>query len=275
MLPSFLLAFREGLEAALIIGIVLGVLHRLNRPESKPVVWRGVMLAVFLSLTVGISLKLLGMEFEGQAEEAFEGVTMLLAASVLTWMILWMQSQGGEIRRNLEAKTRQAARKRGQSALFLLAFLTVFREGIELALFLLAASLTSGLENTLIGGLLGLGSAILMGWMIFASTRQLNIRRFFQVTNVLLILFAAGLVGLGVHELNEAGWIPPIIEHVYDINPILDETTPLGQILRALFGYNGNPSLSEMLAYLGYFSILAFIFIRNQRNQMATEIQSA
>lgn len=275
MLPSFLLAFREGLEAALIIGIVLGVLQRLHRPELKPVVWRGAGLAVLLSLGVGLGLNLVGAKLEGKAEEVFEGVLMLLAAGVLTWMILWMQRQGSEIRRELENKTRQAALITGRGALFVLAFVAIFREGVELALFLLAASLTSGWGSTLIGGLLGLAGAIALGWILFASTRRLNVRRFFQVTSVLLILFAAGLVGLGVHELNEAGWIPPIIEHVYDINFILDETTPLGLILRALFGYNANPSLTEMLAYAGYFATLATIYLKNQRSQIAVEIQSA
>lgn len=275
MLPSFLLAFREGLEAALIIGIVLGVLHRLQRPELKPVVWRGAGLAVLLSLGVGLALKLVGAKFEGRAEEAFEGVLMLLAAGVLTWMILWMQRQGSEIRRELENKTRQAALKTGRGALFFLAFLAIFREGVELALFLLAASLTSGWGSTILGGLLGLAGAIALGWTLFASTRRLNVRRFFQVTSILLILFAAGLVGLGVHELNEAGWIPPIVEHVYDINFLLDETTPLGQILKALFGYNANPSLSEMLAYATYFTILAIIYLKNQRDQIVVETQSA
>lgn len=275
MLPSFLLAFREGLEAALIIGIVLGVLHRLHRHELKPIVWRGAGLAALLSLGVGFGLNLVGAKFEGQAEEAFEGVLMLLAAGVLTWMILWMQRQGNQIRREIENKTREAALKAGRGALFFLAFLAIFREGVELALFLLAASLTSGWANTIIGGFLGLGGAITLGWILFASTRRLDVRRFFQVTSILLILFAAGLVGLGVHELNEAGWIPPVIEHVYDVNFLLDETTPLGLILRALFGYNANPSLTELVAYAGYFIILTFIHLKNQRNQLAAEVQSA
>jgi high-affinity iron transporter len=267
MLPSYLLSLREGLEAALIIGIILGALHKLHRSDLKPVVWRGVGLAVTLSILAGLGLNLLGMEFEGVLEEAFEGIAMLLAAGILTWMILWMQRQGGEIRREIETKTRQASLQKGGQALFFLAFLAVFREGIELALFLMATRLATSPLATLVGAILGLVTAIALGLLVFSSTRRLNLRQFFIVTNVLLLLFAAGLVAHGVHELNEAGWIPSIIEPVWDVNHILHDKSPTGEIMKALFGYNGNPSLTEVLAYIGYFLILGTILIRNQRKQ--------
>ena len=144
------------------------------------------------------------MEFSGQFEEVFEGLAMLLAAAILTWMILWMQRRGSEIQRDLEVKTVHATLNRGSSALFILAFLTVFREGVELALFLMAARMASDPISVFIGAALGLSSAILLGWMLFATTRRLNLRQFFQTTNILLLFFAAGLVALGIHELNEA-----------------------------------------------------------------------
>ncbi len=268
MFPSFLLSLREGIEAALIIGIIIGALTKLQREELKPVVWWGVGIALVLSILFGLGLSLLGMEFSGQFEEVFEGVAMLLAAGVLTWMILWMQSRGGEIQRDLEAKTAHATLNRGNTALFFLAFLAVFREGIELALFLIATRLASDPISVLVGAVLGLGCAILLGWMIFASTRRLNLRNFFQVTNILLLFFAAGMVAYGIHELNEAAWIPPIIEHVWDINHIVSDQSEVGGILKALFGYNGNPSLTEVLAYLGYFAVLGTILLRNQRKQV-------
>lgn len=149
----------------------------------------------------------------------------------------------------------------------MLAFLAVGREGFELALFLVAAQISTSAVQTLIGAALGLLASAVLGWLLFASTYRLSLRRFFQVTNVLLILFAAGLVAHGVHEFNEAGIIPSIIEHVWDINTLLDEKSPFGLILTALFGYNGNPSLTEVIAYLGYFGVLAFnvrSFFQNQ-----------
>jgi high-affinity iron transporter len=267
MFPSFLLSLREGLEAALIIGIILGVLHKLHRNDLKPVVWRGVGLAVALSLLASLGLNLLGMEFEGVLEEVFEGIAMLLAAGILTWMILWMQRQGGEIRREIESKTRQASLQKGGQALFLLAFLAVFREGIELALFLMATRLATSPISTLVGAILGLIAAIALGLIVFSSTRRLNLRQFFLITNVLLLLFAAGLVAHGIHEFIEAGWVPAIIDPVWDINHILHDKSPVGEILKALFGYNGNPALTEAIAYFAYFAVLGTILIRIQRKQ--------
>jgi high-affinity iron transporter len=275
MFPSFLLSLREGLEAALIIGIILGALGKLRQEELKPVVWRGVGVAVALSIVVGMGLNFFGIKFGGQLEEAFEGIAMLLAAAILTWMILWMQRQGGKIQQDIEAKTTHAALKQGASALFILAFLAVFREGFELALFLMAARMASSPIETFVGAILGLGVAIALGWMVFSTTRQLNLRHFYQVTNVLLLFFAAGLVALGVHELNEAGWVPAIVENVWDINYILSDKSEVGQILKALFGYNGNPSLSEVIAYLGYFTILGTILLKSQRNQLKSGVMPA
>ncbi len=271
MLPSFLLSLREGIEAALIIGIVIGVLNKINHQELKPVVWRGVILAVALSFAFGIGLNAIGMEFTGQFEEVFEGLAMLLAAAILTWMILWMQRQGGQLQRDLEVKTVQATFKRGGSALLILAFLAVFREGIELALFLIAARMASDTVSVIIGAALGLGAAVTLGWLLFASTKRLNLKHFFQVTNILLLFFAAGLVAHGVHELIEASWIPAIIDPVWDINHILSDKSEISGILKALFGYNGNPALMEVLAYLSYFIVLGTILIRGQRNQIKAE----
>jgi high-affinity iron transporter len=252
LFAATLLAFREGLEAALIIGIVLGVLGRMERKDQNWIVWLGAGLAGLVSLIIGGGLHALGVAFEGRAEEIFEGIAMLLAAAVLTWMIFWMARQGRGIQSELEQDVRRAAIRGGAWALFALAFVAVFREGIELALFLTAAAFTASTGAILIGGLLGLVLAVIAGWLLFATTRRLDIRAFFRVTSVLLILFAAGLVAHGVHELNEAGWIPSIVEHVWDVNPLLDEGSELGQLLKALVGYNGNPSLTEVIAYAGY-----------------------
>ncbi len=258
MLPSFLLSLREGLEAALIIGILLGALRKVNRPDLKSAVWAGTAAALLVSLAAGGALAALGFSLEGQVEYVFEGITMLLAAALLTWMIFWMNRQGRFLRAEMEGKVRQAAASAAsRGALFGLAFLAVVREGIELALFLTAAAFALQGGAIWLGAVLGLGTAVLLGYLVFSSTRRLDLRRFFQVTGVLLLLFAAGLVAHGVHEFNEAGWIPAVIEHVWDINPYLNEKSAPGEILKALFGYNGNPSLTEVLAYLAYLGAAA------------------
>ena len=258
MFPSYLLSLREGIEAALIVGIVLGALRQMHRTDLSSAVWIGVISASALSVLAGVLLTVLGLSFEGQAEQIFEGITMLLAVSVLTWMIFWMSQQARNIKGELESGVHKAAFEGGKRGLFALAFLAVFREGIELALFLVASVFASDVQQTLIGAFLGLGTAVLLGWSLFATTVRLDLRRFFQVTGFLLILFAAGLVAYSVHEFNEAGLIPSVIEHVWDVNPILDENATLGSMLKALFGYNGNPSLTEVLAYFTYFVAISF-----------------
>ena len=268
MIASFLLALREGLEAALIVGLTIGVLTKMNRREQTPAVWAGVGVATAVSLIVALVLNRVGAAFEGRAEEIFEGVTMFLASAVLTWMIFWMARQGRQVQNELQADVKTALARGGRWGLFAIAFFAVVREGIETALFLTAAAMTSSAQQVLIGGLAGLAAAAILGWVLFATAVRLNLRRFFQVTSILLILFAAGLMAHGIHEFNEAGLIPGIIEHVWDMNHILDENSAVGITLKALFGYNGNPSLTEILGYIGYY-VAIFLGLRQAERRTA------
>jgi high-affinity iron transporter len=261
MLAGFLLALREGIEAALIVSMVLGMLKKMNRHDRAAVVWLGVAGAALLSVALAIVLNVIGAEFEGATEQVFEAGTMLLAAAVLTWMIFWMQKQGRQIQKGLEADVREALSGGQTVALFSVAFFAVLREGIELALFLTAVNFSSPAVGEApilgwLGGVLGLIAAVVIGWLMYESALKLNLRRFFQFTSIVLIFFAAGLVGHAVGELNELGWIPPVIEQVYNLNHVVPETTLFGQFMKALFGYNANPALAETLAYIGYFVIV-------------------
>ena len=252
MLPSFLLSLREGIEATLIIGILLGALRQTHRPEFVPAVWLGTLTAAILSILTAILLTSLGLEMKDPGEAIFEGFTMVIAAGLLTWMIFWMSRQSRFMKANLEADVHRAA-KFGKRAMFFVAFVAILREGIELALFLTASVFaTSNALQTTLGAILGMGTAILLGWSIFAATVRLDLRRFFQVTGFMLVLFAAGLIAHGIHEFTEVGWIPALIEHVWDLTSIVSAESTLGQLLGALFGYNPAPSLSEMIAYAAY-----------------------
>jgi high-affinity iron transporter len=197
---------------------------------------------------------------------------MLIAAGILTWMIFWMGKQARFLKSELENGVNKAAASTGKRAVFWLAFMAVVREGVELAIFVTAAFFASNQGETstnliqiLAGTILGLGTAVLLGYTIFATSLRLDLRKFFQVTGILLILFAAGLVAHGVHEFNEVGWIPGVVEHVWDVNMILDENSIAGQLLKTLFGYNGNPSLTEMVAYFTYIVVVAFFWRRDNR----------
>jgi high-affinity iron transporter len=265
MLASTLITLREGLEAALIVGIMLSVLRKLGHTDRTRPVWTGVMGALFISVGVGLALNTLGVVFQGRGEEIFEGATMFLAAGVLSWMIFWMQRQSRHVQAHLELGVRRAVNAGGTWGLFSLAFVAVVREGIETALFLTATAFSATAAQALIGGGLGLILAVALGWLIFAGGKRLNVRLFFKVTSVLLILFAAGLVGRSVHAFQEAALLPTFVEHVWDLNPILNEGSLLGIFLRSIFGYNANPSLLEALSYATYFSVVGVASLRGVR----------
>jgi len=174
-----------------------------------------------------------------------------------------MQRQSRQYQDGLKAEVTKALQGGRRWALFGIAFFAVLREGVETSLFLTATALVADERLVLLGALLGIACAIFLGWLLFKSTLRLELQRFFQVTGFLLILFAAGLFAHGVHEFVEAGWVPAIIDPIWNINHILDENSLLGSILKALFGYNGDPTLIESLAYLVY---LGFILLGIRRN---------
>jgi high-affinity iron transporter len=275
MLSSYLLSLREGIEAALIIGILLGALRQTRRLEFIPALWLGTISAAVVSILVAVLLTGFGLQMQDPGEAIFEGFTMLLAAGLLTWMIFWMSRQARFMKANLEADVHRASQI-GKRAIFFVAFVAILREGIELALFLAASVFaTSNALQTTLGAILGMGTAILLGWSIFAATVRLDLRRFFQVTGFMLVLFAAGLVAHGIHEFTEVGWIPAIVEHIWDLTSIVSADSTLGQLLGALFGYNPNPSLSEMIAYVAYFvAVIIALQFSGRKAETAAQPQS-
>ena len=255
MTAAALITLREGLEAALIVGILLGYLAKIGQGDRRAFIWGGVVVATLASLLLATLVQILGLNLEGRAEQIFEGATMFLAVGVLTWMIFWMRYQARLLKNELERGVQQAVATGRNIGLFSLAFIAVFREGVETALFLSAAAFASPGQGTLTGAALGLAVAVLLGYLIYASTVRLNVRTFFNVTSVLLLLFAAGLLSHGIHEFQEAGLVPTVNEQVWDTNHLLDEASPTGELLKALFGYNGNPSLEEVAGYLAYWAV--------------------
>ncbi|MGH2453802.1 MAG: iron uptake transporter permease EfeU [bacterium] len=262
MAPSFLITLREGLEAALIVGIILAYLARTGNQEKAGAVWWGVALSALVSLVAGAAIFLTAGGIRGRAEELFEGTAMLTAAAVLTYMIFWMRRQAINIRAHLHAQVQSALETGTVVALGTLAFVAVGREGLETALFMFAAVRAATPLAATAGGLLGLAAAVLLGYLLYRGTYRLNLRAFFNVTSVLLLLFAAGLLAHGIHEFQEAGLIPALVDPVWDMNGVLPESSILGSFLKALFGYNGNPSLVEALAYFSYLALVGWAYFR-------------
>jgi high-affinity iron transporter len=257
-----LVTTREGLEASLIVGIVLGYLAKTENRRYFRHIWLGTAAAVALSIITGAALFFTVGELEGRSEQIFEGIAMLSAVAVLTWMIFWMRKQAVNIKRELEAKLAHAIAAGSAIGLASVVFFAVLREGWETALFLFAISESSTPWVTAIGAVAGLAISVTLGVGLYLGSRRLNLRQFFTVTGILLIVFAAGLLAHAVHEFQEAGILPMTVEHVWNTNGVISEDSTTGEFLTALFGYNGNPSALEVAAWAGYLAIALTFFLR-------------
>jgi high-affinity iron transporter len=199
---------REGFEVSLIVGIVLAFLDRTNRRDGFAAVWAGAFAALALSAAVGVTLFAVGAELEGSAEAVWEGTAMLIAASLLTWMIFWMRRQARTIKSQLEGKVQSALAGGSALALGAVAFVGVLREGVETSFLLFGALEGSQKAVSAISGLVGLMIAVALGYAFYKGSSRLDLRRFFTITSALLLLFAGWLLANGLHELAEGGVIP-------------------------------------------------------------------
>lgn len=271
LLPSFLLALREGVEVTLLLGIVFAGLRQLRRPDCANVVWMGVGSAALVSAAIALLLRLLKWDLHGATEAIFEGFMLVSAAGLLTWMIHWMRRRSRTLRPELIAEVCDALGSRGRRGIYILTFVAVLREGIELALFLTAIDTgTSGLAVAF-GVVLGLGAAALLGGSLFATTIKLQTRHVFTATSLALVLVAAGMIAKGVHEFEEVGWIPPLIDPLWNTSGVLSERSWLGSASKGLFGYRSTPSLTVVLSYVGYLSVTAWA-LRPSRRRSSTSV---
>ena len=267
MTTAFLLVFREALEAVLLVGIILGYLRRTGRGALSRYVWIGVGAGAAASVAGAIVFELVAGGFEGRAEQLFEAVTMLAGVALLTTAIVWLArtARRTEVEQAVEARLSRSA----WGGLMMLAAVSVLREGIELVIFLGASRFGTG-SGDLVGALLGFAAAIALGLLVFTATIRVNLRTFFAATNVLLVLFAAGLVARGLHELVEAGALPALVDPLWDVNPplradgslpALHENGTVGSIVNGLFGWNGNPSALEVIGWFAYLAAAAVIAV--------------
>ncbi len=250
-ISALVLSLREGIEMALVVGIVVAYLGQIGAKGARKWVWAGAVAAAGVSLLALGILNALNAEFEGTTEQIFEGTTMLLATFFLTWMVFWMLRNARYLKSELQRGVEDVLARGGVAwGLFLLVFFAVVREGVELALLLFAAP---G-EGKLVGSVIGLALAIGVVVLIYAFGRRVDLRTFFRVTTVILILFAAGLFSHAAHEFAEAGLLAPIEGPLlWTTREWLPEDSGLGSILRALLGYAESPHAIEVVAYVSYF----------------------
>jgi high-affinity iron transporter len=266
MVSSFLITFREALEAALIVSILLAYLRKIDREDLNKYLYLGTGIAILSSAIIGGVVLTVYGGLPAGVDKIFEGVASITATIVLTYMIFWMAKNAREIRSELHKKLEVAITKGNVLSLSTLAFVSVFREGLETVLFLTALAAVD-ISGTLLGMFLATGAVLVLAFLMMKGVYTMNIQKFFKYTSIILVIFASGLLGYGVHELIEAGLLPPIIDHVWDINPAsithpLHEKGVIGSLLKALIGYDGNPELLRVIVYIGYWLVIGYYLIK-------------
>jgi len=272
---TFFITLREGLEAALIVGIIAAYLVKVGRRDLLRPVAAGVLLAVVLCIGLGVAVVATVGRLPLQLQATLEGIGAITAVVIVTWMLFWMRRQGRSLKGELEGHLAAAIASGTALALVGMAFLAVIREGIETVLFLLAVLTSRGDTGpALVGGLIGLGVAAVMGWAIFAMGVRINLGRFFTWTGVVLIFVAGGLVMYAVAEFTEAGLLPAS-PTAFDIGATLPDNSPLGSVLAGLFGYRSSPSVLQVVSYLAYVVPVLTLFAFDGRWQLRRQPASA
>jgi high-affinity iron transporter len=268
---GFLIGLREGVEAALIVAIVLAYVVRTGNGRHIPKIWLGSGVAAVLSIGLGLLIFNTVGAFEEPYEQLFEGSAMLLAAVVVTWMLFWMRRQSINLKGELQAAVDRVLSEGTAWGLAVLAFTAVVREGVETALFLAgqATSAETGAGSVLVGAVVGLGAAALIGWGFYRGSRAINLRLFFRWTGIALVFIAAGLLSHAVHEFIEVAEIAGIAligsQTAFDISGVLSHEDGIGQFLRAILGYSARPEILTFVVHLAYVVGILALYLRPVR----------
>jgi high-affinity iron transporter len=261
---GLLTGLREGVEAALIVGIVLAYLAKTGNARHFSKIWLGTGAAIALSVVAGVALYQTVGGFEEPYEQIFEGAAMLLAAVVVTWMLFWMRRQAASVKGDLQAAVDRVLTEGSVWGLALLAFTAVIREGIETSLFLVgqATSTRGDAPSVILGAVIGLGIAAAIGVGFYQGSRRLNLQSFFRWTGIALVFIAAGLLSHAIHEFVEVGIITVGTQTAYDVSTILPDDTGVGQFLRAIFGYSARPEAITLIAHVAYVVTVLALYLR-------------
>jgi high-affinity iron transporter len=268
VIPTYVIGFREGLEAALIVSIVAAFLKKQGQRRALRYVWVGVGIAVTLCALVGVALQLLDEQLPQRQQEQLETVVGICAVAIVTFMILWMRRNAAGMRGELERHAAAALAAGSVAGLVAMAFFSVLREGLETAVFLLAAfqastdPLTAG-----VGALLGILTAVVVGAGLYRGGIRINLARFFKVTAVFLVVVAAGLLATAVHTAHEGGWINGFQGQALDLSWLVVPGTVTSSLLTGMLGLQPSPTYGEAGAYLVYaVPMLLFVLWPRQIN---------
>jgi high-affinity iron transporter len=262
MLSTFIIALREGLEAALIVGILVAYLVKSGRKAFLAPLWAGVALAVLASLAAGAFLTFTSTELSPRGEEFFAGTTSFLAVGLVTWMVFWMKRTARHLKGQLEGQMSTAILG-GPVALAAAAFFAVVREGLETSLFIYANFKTvSSTPSATVGLILGLGVAIALGYLIYRSSIKINLGKFFTYTGTALVVVAAGVLSYGVHEYQELGWLPGPDFFIWDVTNWIPNDSLLASVLGGTIGFDTTTSWLQFIVWATYLATVLSIYLK-------------
>ncbi|MFF9812549.1 iron uptake transporter permease EfeU [Streptomyces sp. NPDC014006] len=253
MFSNYLIGLREGLEASLVVCILIAYLVKTGRRDAIRPIWIGIGIAVAIALGFGCVLEFGSQELTFQAQEALGGSLSVVAVVLVTWMVFWMRRTARHLKSELHGKL-DAALKMGTGALVATAFLAVGREGLETALFVWASvhAASDGTPRPLIGVALGLATAVFLGWLFYRGALKINLAKFFTWTGAMLVVVAAGVLAYGFHDLQEADWLPGLNNLAFDISSTIEPDSWYGTLLKGVFNFQPDPTVLQITVWLLY-----------------------
>ena len=265
MFGNYLIGLREGIEAALVVSILITYLVRTNRKPLIRFVWIGVGAAAVVSILIAVGLETVSGELSDKLEPIFAGSVSFVAVGFVTWMIFWMKRSARTISSDLRNQLDNAAVAGGAIAVAAMAFIAVLREGAETAIFFWAAAHATGNSFTSVAGLaLGLATAVVVGWIFYRSTSTINLSKFFKITSILLVFVAAGVLSYGIHEFQEIGWLPGEASVLIDLSGVLVEGSFVATLVAGLFNLKPTTSTLQVIGYVTYSVTVLYFLLRNK-----------
>jgi high-affinity iron transporter len=268
LLPTFVIGLREGVEAALIVGIIAAFLRQENRTDALRYVWAGVGVAALLCAAVGVTLHLVDTDLPQKQQEGLETIVGLAAVGMVTFMIVWMRRHARGLRKELERSAAGALAQGSVVALVAMAFFAVLREGFETSVFLLAAFQSAASPGAAgAGAIIGVAVAIAIGWGIYRGGVKINMGRFFRLTALVLVLVAAGLLATAAHTAHEAGWLNFLQDQALDLSGLIVPGSVTSSLLTGMLGLQPQPTVAEAAVYLLYAIPMAAYVLWPQRSR--------